>query len=171
MKKSLKIIKNTDPLNIEKIEKTINDLEISEIEPKPIQTVQPTQSVQPVQSTQPIQPEPIIKPKKVKTPAQEAAFLKARATKEENFRVRQELKRLQDLEAQKAFEDKVIKKAISLKIKRSKKEKLIDTISDVDENEIEQIKQTKPKAQPKPKPIEPVIAKPAEPLFVFIKRK
>jgi hypothetical protein len=176
MKKNFKIIKNENPINVEKVEKPINDLELNSKEIIQItQPIQPTQSIQTTQPTQPIQPitEPEIKqpkPKQIKSEKQQASFLKARATKEENFRIRQELKRLQDLQIQKEFEDKVVKKAIAIKVKRSKKEKIIDNISDVDETELEQIKQkSKPKPKPKAEAIIPVQIE--EPLFSFIKRK
>ena len=112
-------------------------------------------------------------PKKERTPAQVEAWNKALATRQANResrmtekkRIAEDLKKKADM-AKKAVEDKIVKKAISIKKKQIKKEILLDEVSD-DETPVEEIKKiVKDKRQQPPRTIK--VVEPPKPQFYFM---
>ena len=77
--------------------------------------------------------------------------------------MRRELKRLQELEYQKQRDEKIVKKALSIKKKQIKKEQILDEISD-DDTPIESL----PKRKPKPQTVQSVVQQPIRPKFNFV---
>ena len=95
----------------------------------------------------------ITKPKKQLTEKQLEALRKGQQTRDENARKRkEEAGRLAEIERKK-IEEKIVKKAISIKKKEIKKQSLLDEISD-DDTPIQKIKEIAEK--PKPVSTEPV---------------
>lgn len=93
------------------------------------------------------------KPRKERTQKQIEAFNRCIETKKKKAAERAaEAKRLAEYD-KKALEEKVIKKAISIKKKQIKKQSALDEISDDDDTPIEKVKEVA-------KPIKPVAAKP-----------
>lgn len=117
------------------------------------------------------------KPKRVQSEAQKANFQKALAQRQENIALRKQAKELEkevkvaELETKKKeVERKIVKKAIVLKKREILEQTALDEISDTDDipDEIVQkiVKKQRTKAQPKPKPVEPV--EPPAPKYNFV---
>ena len=102
-----------------------------------------------------------VKPKlkKPKTEKQMAAFAKVVEKRKENVRLRKEEKEIEEQEKKKILELKLIHKAISVKKKQLKKERILDEISDDDSEPIVQ----KQKVKSKPKQI--IYQEPEKPKF------
>lgn len=112
-------------------------------------------------------PEPI-KKHKVRTEKQKQATEKMIAKLKENNEIKKQKKEEEELRLKKELEDKIVKKAISIKKKQIKQQMILDAISD-DETSVESIKKIikKPIVRnhpPKPEP-EPEIIKPK---YIFI---
>jgi len=103
------------------------------------------------------------KVKRAQTEKQLQAWRKAQETKLKNDEMRRELKRLQELEYQKQRDEKIVKKALSIKKKQIKKEQILDEISD-DDTPIESL----PKRKPRPQTVQPVVQQPIKPKFNFV---
>lgn len=103
-----------------------------------------------------------VKPKikKPKTEKQMEAFKKIVEKRKENLRLRKEEKLIEEEEKKKILEMKLIHKAISVKKKQLKKERILDEISD-DDNEPVQ----KQKIKAKPKQI--IYQEPEKPKFTL----
>lgn len=86
----------------------------------------------------------------VRTEKQVAAFEKVKEIRDQKRKERAELREVQKEELKKVIEEKVVKKAISIKKKQIKQQAALDEISD-DETPIEQIK----KIVARPKPVQP----------------
>ena len=99
------------------------------------------------------------KVKKPKTEKQMAAFAKVVEKRKENVRLRKEEKEIEEEEKKKILELKLIHKAISVKKKQLKKERILDEISDDDSEPVLQ----KQKLKSKPKQI--VYQEPEKPKF------
>jgi hypothetical protein len=105
---------------------------------------------------------PEVKPKKERTARQIEAFNECLAKKKEKADKRfADAKKLAEYE-KKELEEKVVKKAISIKKKQIKKQSALDDISD-DDTPMEKIKQIA-----KPKPVVPVKAEAPKITFKFI---
>jgi hypothetical protein len=109
----------------------------------------------------------------VRTEAQEKAFQKARDARDANRKKNAESKILAAEEEKKRVEEKVVRKAISIKKKEIKRNEILDSMSD-DEADLEEIKnilrrrkEDKLKAVSRPKK-EPNIVIPPSPLFTFV---
>jgi hypothetical protein len=109
----------------------------------------------------------------VRTEAQEKAFQKARDARDANRKKNAESKIIAAEEEKKRVEEKVVKKAISIKKKEIKRNEILDSMSD-DEADLEEIKnilrrrkEDKLKAVSRPKK-EPNIVIPPSPLFTFV---
>lgn len=97
----------------------------------------------------------IEKPKAKRTQKQIDAFKKVRDKKMENARLREQERKLLLEQQQKELEEKIIKKAVSIKKKQIKKQAVLEEISD-DETSIEVIKEIKRKLPtPKQAPTQP----------------
>jgi len=93
--------------------------------------------------------EPPKKPKKVATEKQLEAMRLGRVKRDEQIKLRREAEQQEKDNQKKLLEDKIVKKAISIKKKEIKKSNLLDEISD-DDTPIEEIKTTmKAKSIPK----------------------
>ena len=101
------------------------------------------------------------KVKKPKTEKQMAAFAKVVEKRKENVRLRKEEKEIEEQEKKKILELKLIHKAISVKKKQLKKERILDEISDDDSEPVLQ----KQKVKSKPKQI--VYQEPERPKFLL----
>ena len=124
--------------------------------------------------------EPPKKPKKVATEKQLEAMRLGRIKRDEQIKLRREAEQQEKDNQKKLLEDKIVKKAISIKKKEIKKSNLLDEISD-DDTPIEEIKTTMkaksipkqvvatsaptPKVQPPPAPKAIEIKKPT---FYFV---
>jgi len=124
--------------------------------------------------------EPPAKPKKVATEKQLEAMRLGRVKRDEQIKLRKEAVEQEKAICKKLLEDKIVKKAISIKKKEMKKSYALDDISD-DETPIEEIKtnmkakviqkpviqtqQPIPKVQPPPAPKAIEIKKPS---FIFV---
>ena len=84
------------------------------------------------------EPETIVKAKKPRTEAQMKAFEKAKEKARINAEKRKEERELAAEQERKAIEEKLVKKAISVKKKQIKKQAILDEISD-DETELVEI--------------------------------
>jgi hypothetical protein len=107
-----------------------------------------------------------------RTPAQEAAFAKARENRDLNRKNRAESRNIAAEENKKIIEEKVVKKAVAIKKREIKRNEILDSISD-DEADMEEIrailrrrKEDKLKTVSRPKK-EPHIVIPPSPLFNF----
>jgi len=89
--------------------------------------------------------EEITKPKKQLTEKQLEALKKGQATRDANIKKRKEEAQLIAAEEKKKLEEKIVKKAISIKKQQIKKQSALDEIED-DETSIQKIKEI---AQPK----------------------
>ena len=98
------------------------------------------------------------KPRPPKTEAQLAAFQKAIATRDANAKRRKEEADKMLAQSKKETEDKVVKKALSIKKKQIKAQLALEEISDDDEP-IEVVKQKVKKVAERPPP---------KPVFVFV---
>jgi len=127
---------------------------------KKIVVKQPTPQIEEEESEEEEEEEPPTpKPRRERTQKQIDAFNRCIETKKKKAAERAaEAKRLAEYD-KKALEEKVVKKAISIKKKQIKKQSALDEISDDDEP-IEKIKEIA-------KTIKPVVAKP-QPAFKFI---
>lgn len=97
-------------------------------------------------------PDSITRAKKTRTPKQLEAFEKAKAIRDANTLKRKEEAKLRADEERKIIEEKLVKKAISIKKKQIKKQSIIDEMSD-DDTPIEKIKELvagKPTVSPAP---------------------
>jgi hypothetical protein len=105
---------------------------------------------------EPENPDSILRAKKTRTPKQLEAFERAKAIRDANTLKRKEEARLRDAAEKKMIEDKLVKKAISLKKKQIKKQAVLDEISD-DDTPIEKIKELvgNPPNKPVPTPLVP----------------
>jgi hypothetical protein len=108
-----------------------------------------------------------------RTPAQEAAFAKARENRDLNRKNRAENRNIAAEEEKRIIEEKVVKKAVSIKKRQIKRNEILDSISD-DEADMEEIrailrrrKEDKLKAVSRPQKKEPNIVIPPSPLFNF----
>jgi hypothetical protein len=108
-----------------------------------------------------------------RTPAQEAAFAKARENRDLNRKNRAETRIIAAQENKNIIEEKVVKKAVAIKKREIKRNEILDSISD-DEADLQEIreilrrrKEDKLKAVSRPKK-EPNIVIPPSPLFTFI---
>ena len=122
--------------------------------------------------------DPPPKPKKVATEKQLEAMRLGREKRDQQIKLRREAEEQEKATQKKLLEDKIVKKAISIKKKEIKKSTLLDEISD-DDTPIEEIKtaikakpipkqvvtQAPPKAQPPPPPAPKEIKKPT---FYFV---
>lgn len=130
------------------IEEVIEDLAILENE-----EVEEVEEPEEVEDDEEIQAKPKIK--KPRSEAQIAAFKKTIEIRAENRKRRAEEKKIQEAKDKVELEQKIIKKAVSIKKKELKKQIVLDEISDDDEN-IEVIKNRVMKSkvalanQPKP---------------------
>lgn len=107
-------------------------------------------------------PKTIMRVKKERTPAQLKAFEKARETARVNAEIRKADRDLVAQEERKLVEEKLVKKAISVKKKQIKKQAVLDEISDdeTDMVEIEKIVKKLPAKNSEPIPIELPAPKP-----------
>jgi hypothetical protein len=117
-------------------------------EPKPIKKLIKIKQIVPPNSDE---EDVIEKPKAKRTQKQIDAFQKVRDKKMENARLREQERKLLLEQQQKELEEKIIKKAVSLKKKQIKKQAVLEDISD-DETPIEVIKEIKRKI-PAPQPV------------------
>ena len=106
--------------------------------------------------------EPITKPKKKLTEKQLEVLKKGQQKRDENARMRAELRARQEADEQKLKEEKIVKKAIAIKKKQIKKNAVLDEISD-DETPLEKIKEIAVQAKPAP----PAQQEPPKKLFSF----
>lgn len=90
---------------------------------------------------------PVQKPKAKRTPAQLAAFEKAKATKAANAILRAKEAKKKEDDARAALEAKIVQKALSIKKKQIKKAAALEEISD-DDTPVEKIKQIAKKIPP-----------------------
>jgi len=90
----------------------------------------------------------ITKEKKPRTQKQIEATNRMRDRLKEETLKRAEQKKLEEEQRKKQLEEKIVNKAISIKKKQIKKEKVLDVISD-DETPMEEVKQMMKKTQPK----------------------
>jgi hypothetical protein len=97
--------------------------------------------------------DPPPKPKKVATEKQLEAMRLGREKRDQQIKLRREAEEQEKAIQKKLLEDKIVKKAISIKKKEIKKSTLLDEISD-DDTPIEEIK-TVMKAKPIPKQVAP----------------
>ena len=81
-----------------------------------------------------------IKAKKPRSQKQIEQFERIRAIRDANRKARAEEKALQEAQNKKELEDKIVKKAISIKKKQILKQKVLDEVSD-DETPIEEVKE------------------------------
>lgn len=100
------------------------------------------------------------KEKKPRTEKQLEAFKKARETARINAEKRQEERRIIAEHDRKLLEEKLVKKAISVKKKEIKKQAVLDSISD-DDTDIQEIQKLKKRIAPNP-----II--PSKPKFYFV---
>jgi hypothetical protein len=107
--------------------------------------------------------EPITKPKKKLTEKQLEVLKKGQQKRDENARMRAELRARQEADEKKLKEEKIVKKAIAIKKKQIKKNAVLDEISD-DDTPLEKIKEVAMSAKPAPAP---VVVEPPKPLFKF----
>lgn len=124
--------------------------------------------------------DPPPKPKKVATEKQLEAMRLGREKRDQQIKLRREAEEQEKAIQKKLLEDKIVKKAISIKKKEIKKSTLLDEISD-DDTPIEEIKtaikakpipkqvvtQAPPKAQPPPPPA-PKAIEIKKPTFYFV---
>ena len=90
--------------------------------------------------SEPDNPDSITRAKKSRTPKQLEAFEKAKAIRDANTLKRKEEAKLIAEQERKMIEEKLVKKAISIKKKQIKKQSIIDEMSD-DDTPIEKIKE------------------------------
>jgi len=95
--------------------------------------------------------DPPKKPKKIATEKQLEAMRLGREKRDEQIKLRRQAEEQEKATQKKLLEDKIVKKAISIKKKEIKKSTLLDEISD-DDTPIEEIK-TAIKAKPMPKQV------------------
>lgn len=81
-----------------------------------------------------------IKAKKPRSQKQIEQFERIRAIRDANRKARAEERALQEAQNKKELEDKIVKKAISIKKKQILKQKVLDEVSD-DETPIEEVKE------------------------------
>jgi hypothetical protein len=105
-----------------------------------------------------VKPKRPYKPRPPKTPAQLEAFQKAIAARDANAKRRREEAEKMLAQSKKETEDKVVKKALSIKKKQLKAQLALEEISDDDEP-IEVIKQKVKKVAERPPP---------KPAFTFV---
>jgi hypothetical protein len=103
--------------------------------------------------------DPPKKPKKIATEKQLEAMRLGREKRDEQIKLRRQAEEQEKATQKKLLEDKIVKKAISIKKKEIKKSTLLDEISD-DDTPIEEIK-TVMKAKPIPKQVV-TVAPPAQ---------
>jgi hypothetical protein len=176
-KKSKKVI-------VEKLDNPLESLEDAENESLEASKQPAVKSVPVVES----EPKPEPKSKRPLTDAQKAVLIEGRKKGREKLEQRnaqinaerEEMKRrLDEMEQeiiqrkQKEFEDKVVKKALSVKKKQIKRDSILDEISD-DETSITKIKEMKAKVKSKPKenpvttPSQPTTRMFSYPKIIFI---
>jgi hypothetical protein len=118
------------------------------------------------------------KKKKPLTDKQREALKKGQETRLENARLRKEQADKVADEKKKAFEDKLVKKALSIKKKEIKQKMILEQISDDDEPVEEVIKAIekprvssagKPSKEIKVSPPLPAVVEPPKPVFNFFK--
>ena len=105
--------------------------------------------------------DPPPKPKKVATEKQLEAMRLGREKRDQQIKLRREAEEQEKATQKKLLEDKIVKKAISIKKKEIKKSTLLDEISD-DDTPLEEIK-TAIKAKPIPKQVAPKVQPPPPP--------
>lgn len=91
-----------------------------------------------------------------KTQAQKEAWIKALAKRKENNDLRLKIKAEEERKIAKLIEDKIVKKAVSIKKKQIKKQTVLDDISD-DETPLEEINKIVQKLPPTRRPNKKVI--------------
>lgn len=114
--------------------------------------INPSPSIPPV--TEDAVEEPITKPKKKLTEKQLEVLRKGQQKRDENARMRAELRARQEEDERKLKEEKIVKKAIAIKKKQIKKNAVLDEISD-DDTPLEKIKEIAVKEKTVPPPPEP----------------
>lgn len=112
------------------------DLENENVEGLEETPVLPSQEIE----TEIENPDSITRAKKTRTPKQLEAFEKAKAIRDANTLKRKEEAKLIAQQERKMIEEKLVKKAISIKKKQIKKQSIIDEMSD-DDTPIEKIKE------------------------------
>ena len=110
-------------------------------------------------------------PKKERTPAQIAAFEKARASREANIKKKEaDAKRLAEYDAM-LVKQKLVEKANKMKLKTMKKIETIESISSDEEDEVviekPKKRETPPVRVPAPAPVPPAAPVPPKPKFPF----
>jgi hypothetical protein len=113
--------------------------EVGKSDEKPTDAVNSSQ-VQSPPVTEDAVEEPITKPKKKLTEKQLEVLRKGQQKRDENARMRAELRARQEADEQKLKEEKIVKKAIAIKKKQIKKNAVLDEISD-DDTPLEKIKE------------------------------
>jgi len=146
------IVIKDSPLKKELIDKIPNRKVI--LKDKKLKIIIPEQEETPIDEEQEVTPPQIEKQRKPRTQAQIDAFKKVRDKKMENARLREQERKLLLDQQQKDLEEKIIKKAVSIKKKQIKKEAVLEEISD-DDTPIEVIKEIK-KRIPHVAPVKPV---------------
>jgi hypothetical protein len=106
---------------------------------------------------------PVKKPRPPKSALQMASVEKMIAAKKRNAEIRAIARGMEELENKKILEEKVVKKAIAIKKKQIKKEKIIEEISDDDEP-IENIR----KMASKQRVVEKIVYVENKPRFTFV---
>jgi hypothetical protein len=130
-----------------------------------------TQNIEPLEEkndVEEVEEEEVQAPKKPRTEKQIEAFKKVIEKRNENRKIRAEEKQNVAEQEKVVLEEKILKKAVSIKKKKIKQELILDAISDDDEP-IEQIKQKIVKSKKpimQPLPIEP--EKPKRPTIYFM---
>ena len=135
-----KIYEDDNQIQKEKEEETLDESE-NEIEETPIELPPPTTAKPKSKRSQ-------------RSPKQIETFNRALEIRKQKIAERKENKEKERAEAKAALEEKIVKKAVSIKKKQIKKQAVLDDISD-DETPIEEIKEIVKKPRKK-KEIEPV---------------
>ena len=113
---------------------------LEDVEETPKSSVKTNEIVDTNNATEINDDEKITKPKKPRTQKQLEAFENAKKIRDDNALKRKEERKKKEDEERKILEEKLVKKAISIKKKEIKKQAVLDAISD-DETPIEKIKE------------------------------
>ena len=116
-----------------------------------------------------------VKEKKPRTAKQIEAFEKARQTREKNALARKQMRDEEAIAIRKEVEDKLVKKAISVKKKQIKQQAILDEISD-DETPLEEVEKIATRSKTRLKrevskdfPAQPPVAEePVRPKYYFL---